>query len=110
MQVHIEAGSGEMADTQLAELLQRHLGLQVPDLAARGTGGRPVQRGGHAHQGASSSAATAAGCDLSLEAWLEACGEQLQLEEAEEVAQAEAELAGYSAAGAQVCTLSSSFS
>jgi hypothetical protein len=95
--------SGALSDLALSGLLHDRLGLQmaVTDLLdnapqslraqGRGRGNVPVQQ----H------------CKVTLENFVGRCREHLKLEEAEEVAQSENEIAGLSLKGAKVCPLPS---
>ena len=80
-----------LSDEELAILLHKHLGLNLRTTESSAAK-RAVKR----------TAPKAQQAQLSLDAFVQQCGEQLELEEAEEVAQAELELNSYSAAGAQV--------
>jgi hypothetical protein len=81
-----------LSDDAVAQLLAKHLALEVP--ALRSGVGEQQQVHRCPFNGAHSA--------LTVETFAEQCRGHMELEEAEEVAQAEAELSNYSAVGAQV--------
>ena len=81
-----------ISNEALAQSIEQNIGLQVPALLQKEPNSSLRTR----------VAKTAQPCSLTIEAFVEQCRGQLELEEAEEVAQAEEELTNFSSAGAQV--------
>lgn len=91
VQVAVEGGA--LSDHELARLLRDQLGLDLgPALASAGPPRRTEPSFGKAGERAG---------DLSLDAFVERCREQLKLEEAAETAQAEEAIASAGGQGAK---------
>jgi hypothetical protein len=88
----VGSGSG-ITDSDLHTACMRHAALTVPALLRTPQGSKPFSRG---------KITPPASCGNTLEQFVDASKAQLELEEAEEVAQAELELLTYGTAGAQV--------
>lgn len=91
LQVDVGPAAETISDADLAHLVSKHLSLEVPALQAP-----------QAKRALRKVAVVAGQSSLSVSEFVEKCTAQLELEEAEEVAQAELELTSFSAAGAQV--------
>jgi hypothetical protein len=93
VQVVVINSGGGVTDCDLHSACKHHLGLSVPALMSPTQGSKPFCQG---------KTTRAASCKLTLDQFVDYSKTQLELEEAEEVAQAELELMTYGIAGAQV--------